>query len=145
MRQTAAFDGFASTYDAALNRGISLSGESKEYFVRRRIAWLSSRLERQASRPRHVLDYGCGTGASARDLLEHLAAASVTGVDVSSESIAVARSQSAASNVRFSTVDEWQPAGEHDLAYCNGVFHHIEPASRAGALACIRRALSVDG
>ena len=79
MRQTAAFDGFASTYDAALNRGISLSGESKEYFVRRRIEWLSSRLGQQASRPRHVLDYGCGTGASARDLLEHLAAASVTG------------------------------------------------------------------
>jgi trans-aconitate methyltransferase len=145
MRETAAFDGFASTYDAALDRGISLSGESKEYFARRRIEWLSSRLARHACRPRHVLDYGCGTGASAPALLEHLGAASVTGVDVSSESINLARRQQRDGRIRFSTLDQWQPGGEYDLAYCNGVFHHIEPALRARALVSIGRALSVGG
>lgn len=145
MRQTAAFDACATTYDAALNRGISISGESKEYFARRRIAWLSSRLRQHVCRPRHVLDYGCGTGGSARALLEHLPAVSVTGVDVSSASIDVARSQYSHVNVQFRTLDEWQPAGECDLAYCNGVFHHIEPAFRDRALASISRALSVGG
>ena len=145
MRQTAAFDACATTYDAALNRGISISGESKEYFIRRRIEWLSLRLRQHGCRPGHVLDYGCGTGGSAPDLLDHLPATSVTGVDVSSHSIDVARSRYAHSNVRFSTLDQWQAAGEYDLAYCNGVFHHIEPACRGRALACISRALSVRG
>ena len=140
-----AFDACATTYDAALNRGISISGESKEYFVRRRIEWLSFRLRQQAYRPGRALDYGCGTGGSARALLEHLAVVSVTGVDVSSESIDIARSQYADGNVQFSTLDEWQPAGQYDLAYCNGVFHHIEPALRDRAVASISRALSAGG
>ena len=37
MSEPAAFDACAATYDAALNRGLSMSGESKEYFARRRI------------------------------------------------------------------------------------------------------------
>ena len=37
MSEPEAFDACAATYDAALNRGLSMSGESKEYFVRRRI------------------------------------------------------------------------------------------------------------
>jgi SAM-dependent methyltransferase len=145
MKESAAFDACAWSYDAALNRGISVSGESKEYFIRRRVEWLASRLRQQAWRPRHVLDYGCGTGASAHELLGRLRAASVTGVDVSSESIDVARCHFARNNVQFRTLDEWQPAGEHDLAYCNGVFHHIEPDYRGAALARISRALSAGG
>jgi len=141
----AAFDSCAETYDATLNRGLSLSGESKEFFARRRIEWLASRLAQQRHRPACVLDYGCGTGASARDLLGVLGAASVTGVDVSSESIAVARRGYADSALRFGSVGELQPAGEFDVAYSNGVFHHIEPAGRSDALGYIRRALSPRG
>ena len=49
MSEPAAFDACAATYDAALNRGLSLSGESKEYFAHRRIEWLSHiEIERQA-------------------------------------------------------------------------------------------------
>jgi SAM-dependent methyltransferase len=145
MMERAAFDACAATYDAALNRGLSMSGESKEYFVRGRIEWLSSRLRQHGRRPGRVLDYGCGTGGSARELLERLPAASVTGVDVSSTSIDLARRQCADIRVQFSTVDEGPPAGAFDLAYCNGVFHHIEPAFRDRALAYISRALSVGG
>ena len=32
-----------------------------------------------------------------------------------------------------------------DLAYCNGVFHHIPPAQRAEALALVNRALRAGG
>ncbi len=145
MTETAAFDSCASTYDAALNRGISVSGESKDYFVQRRIGWLTSRLRERRCEPTHVLDYGCGTGGSARALLDHLSASSVLGVDVSRESINVARRQHAGPNVTFSTIDEWQARGEHDVVYCNGVFHHIEPGCRSEALESIRGALSVGG
>jgi SAM-dependent methyltransferase len=145
MREAAAFDACATTYDAALNRGISLSGESKDYFVRGRIEWLSSRLRQHAYQPQHVLDYGCGTGGSARVLLEHLHAASVTGVDVSRESIRVARRQHGDRNVQFNALDEWRATGKYDLAYCNGVFHHIEPAARPHAFAAISGALAAGG
>jgi len=145
MSEPAAFDACAATYDAALNRGLSLSGESKEYFAHRRIEWLSSRLRQRGCRPMHVLDYGCGTGATARELLMHLPAASVTGVDVSADSIDLARRHYADANVQFSTIDEGQSAGEFDLVYCNGVFHHIEPDLRGDALAYISRALASRG
>jgi len=35
---------YASTYDAVLAKGISISGEDMNYFTRRRIQWLRDRL-----------------------------------------------------------------------------------------------------
>jgi len=34
------FDGYAEDYDAALRKGLAVSGESKEYFAERRVEWL---------------------------------------------------------------------------------------------------------
>ena len=34
------FDAYADDYDVALARGISVSGERKDYFAQRRIEWL---------------------------------------------------------------------------------------------------------
>ena len=145
MSAGTAFEACAHTYDSALNRGLSLSGESKAYFARARIAWLSSRLAQHGCQPRRVLDYGCGTGGSARELRDLLRAASVRGVDVSSKSIEIARRDYADAAIDFCTIDEMRPAGEYELAYCNGVFHHIEPHHRADALSYIREALSSRG
>jgi SAM-dependent methyltransferase len=142
---TARADACAGTYDAALNRGLSLSGESKEYFVGGRVERLARRLAQHGHVARHVLDYGCGTGGSAPELLRRLGAASVTGVDVSGESIAVARGQHADARVQFSTVDALRRCGEYDVAYTNGVFHHIEPQCRPAALERVREALASGG
>jgi SAM-dependent methyltransferase len=38
-----------------------------------------------------------------------------------------------------------EPRGEIDLAFCNGVFHHIPPAERAAAVAYLRAALRPGG
>src|SRR5438445_109754 len=43
------FDRYAGTYDSALNRGLSVSGESKEYFAHQRVRWLAARLPRHAT------------------------------------------------------------------------------------------------
>jgi trans-aconitate methyltransferase len=140
-----AFDAYAGAYDAALNRGLSLSGESKEYFAHTRIRWTAARLARAGCRPRHVLDFGCGTGASAPELLEQLQAATVTGIDTSPESIALATEQHANGLVRFATIEAIRPSGQYDFVYCNGVFHHIEPEDRPAALAYISQSLSPTG
>ena len=65
MMEKAAFDAYAADYDEALNRGLSLSGESKQYFARARIQWTASRLADIGHHTLRVLDYGCGTGDSA--------------------------------------------------------------------------------
>ena len=139
------FDAYAGAYDEALNRGLSLSGESKEHFARGRIEWLASRLLERGHQASAVLDYGCGTGDSTPVLVQSLGAASVIGVDLSDESIALARRRHGGTMTVFSTIGALTPAARFDVAYCNGVFHHIEPDDRPAALAYIWQSLARGG
>ena len=64
---------------------------------------------------------------------------------VSAESIAVARQTNSAPGLQFLCTSEWTPDGSIDLAFTNGVFHHIPPAERPACFAVIRRALKPGG
>jgi SAM-dependent methyltransferase len=141
----AEFDGFAADYDAALNKGISLSGEAKDYFIEGRIAWLRRCLDWQQIEPgeRRVLDFGCGTGASFPTLRRELRAAAVMGIDVSSAELEIARRDHPWAGAYL--LDEAPAELNADIAYSNGTFHHIPPADRGGAVARIFRALRPGG
>ncbi|NUP07121.1 MAG: class I SAM-dependent methyltransferase [Polyangiaceae bacterium] len=145
MRGHVDFDDAASDYDAQLQRGLSASGEDKNFFAKGRVSWLSQGLSERGFSPSSVLDYGCGTGSSVPFLLDDLAAPSVVGVDVSSRSIEIARRLQRSSRARFETLEDYVPNGTIDLAFCNGVFHHIPPSQRAGAVEWIYRALRPGG
>jgi SAM-dependent methyltransferase len=136
------FDAFAGEYDAALDRGISLSGEGKDYFARGRVEWLRHCID--GARPERVLDFGCGTGSTSPLLQEVLGARSVVGVDTSKEEIALAR-RNTGSGLTFATIGEFEPQGDVDVAYCNGVFHHIPLAQRARAIEYVRDSLRPGG
>lgn len=140
-----AFDEYAGSYDRALNRGLALSGESKEYFARERVRWLAGRLSSLGVQARRVLDYGCGTGSTSPELLEQLHARTVVGVDASRESLDVARTTHADPRLQFKTVSELDPSAAFEVAYCNGVFHHVEPEQRLEALGYVHRSLSTGG
>jgi SAM-dependent methyltransferase len=139
------FDEYAGMYDSALNHGLALSGESKEYFAHQRVRWLAARLSALGVRTRGVLDYGCGTGGTSPVLLEQLRARTVVGVDASLESLDVARKTHADRRLRFHTVSELEPSATFEVAYCNGVFHHVEPDQRLDALGYVHRSLSQGG
>jgi ubiquinone/menaquinone biosynthesis C-methylase UbiE len=139
------FDDYAKNYDSALNRGLSLSGESKAYFARERVRWLAARLRELAVQPGRVLDYGCGTGDTSPELLEQLHARMVVGVDASRESLDVARTVHTDPRLQFKTMSDLEPSGEFEVAYCNGVFHHVEPEQRLDALGYVHRSLSMGG
>jgi SAM-dependent methyltransferase len=141
----APFDVYARGYDTALNQGLALAGESKEYFAAARVQWLADRLAELHATPARVLDFGCGTGGTCPALLETLGAQSVVGVDPSPDMVAVARREHDHSRLRFSTVDEMAADGTFDLVYCNGVFHHIAPADRLETLARIHASLARGG
>lgn len=143
--QVAAFDAFASRYDEALHRGLSATGESADYFARGRIDWVAHRLAQLRSQPRAVLDFGCGTGSSVPHLLRLTGCSRVHGVDVSEASLEVARAAHGSTTVTFDTPDAAIAPGMFDLAFCNGVFHHIPLAERASAVGTVWRALRAGG
>jgi len=139
----AAFDAYAAQYEDALQNGLRLSGEGPEYFARRRIAW-TAHLLREHSIER-VLDFGCGVGLGVPMLQEMLQSQAVWGFDPSASAIERAERELGCEQVCFSDTPTEIPAGEFDLAYCNGVFHHIDPADRSEALAIVWRALRPGG
>ena len=139
------FDQYATEYDAALAQGLSVSGEDKEFFALGRVAWLRRRLDQRELDPRTVLDFGCGTGTATPHLLGLGPGTSVTGIDPSSKSIDVARRTFGSARATFLTLTEFVPEGSFDLAFCNGVFHHIPLDQRAEAVTVIHRALRPGG
>ena len=139
------FDRYAEDYDAALAQGLAATGEDKNYFARGRLRWLRAELERRAFSARAVLDFGCGTGSAAPHIAEELAPETLVGVDVSGKSLDVARREHAATGARFHLLTEYEPEGEFDLAYTNGVFHHIAESERAGAFGYVFKSLRPGG
>jgi SAM-dependent methyltransferase len=140
------FDTFATGYDEALNQGLKYSGEAKEYFADGRVRWLREKLGPSLKKDARCLDYGCGTGTAAPFLLEHLGLSRVVGVDLSEESLEIARAQNSSATTEFHPLQALDGMeGQFDLAYCNGVFHHIPIAERAACMSAVFRALKPGG
>jgi len=143
--EAADFDRYAAEYDAALARGLSVSGEDKEHFARGRVDWLAGCLARLNVHAKTVLDFGCGTGSATPFLLGMPGMTSLVGVDVSARSLDHARQEHGGAAARFQLFSEYQPNGTFDLAFCNGVFHHIPITDRPAAVQYIARALRPGG
>lgn len=139
------FDEYAAGYDTALGRGLSVSGETKDYFARRRIEWLRDRLRNSLAQFDQVMDYGCGTGSSAPLLIDILGARELVGTDTSPKSLQFASQKYGSDRAKFLLFDDYRPDGRFDLVYCNGVFHHIPLSGRAAAAAYIYRSIRPGG
>lgn len=142
---TPEFDRFADDYDAALQRGLSASGETKDYFAEGRARWVARQLAALGRAPGRVLDFGCGTGSGTPWLLDVMGGSEVLGVDPSEASLSVARRLHGTRRARFATLDGAAAERGFDTAFCNGVFHHIAPAERPAAVAWVHRALVPGG
>jgi trans-aconitate methyltransferase len=145
MESPVHFDEYAKNYDQALQQGLSATGESKDYFANGRIEWLARCLAKLGEEPKRVMDYGCGDGSSSKFLLTATNATSLIGVDTSEKSLELARQSYGSAQMRFLPIAQYQPCGELDLVYCNGVFHHIPVAERAAAVDYVWRALRPGG
>jgi SAM-dependent methyltransferase len=141
------FDAYAARYDEALAAGLSVTGEDKDYYARGRMKWLAGRLRALGTAaPGTVLDFGCGLGGSTPLFLEMLGAKQVVGVDVSEGLLDRAREAFASEpRARFHAIASHEAPGSADLAFVNGVFHHIPVADRAEALRYVRRTLRPGG
>ena len=141
----AEFDRFARSYEQDLAKSLAVTGESREFYAQKRIDWTAQCVEQLGHPVRRILDYGCGDGSNVPMLAARFNVEQVLGVDVSAESIAVARQTNPSSSFQFMCTGEWTPDGAVDLAFTNGVFHHIPPGERAACLDAIRRSLQPGG
>lgn len=139
------FDQYAEDYDAALAQGLSVSGEDKNYFAEGRTRWLAACLRQIQERPTSVLDFGCGTGSAVGFLFDVIGAQSVLGVDTSPKSLEVARRTYDSDRTQFLLLGEYRPSEQLDLAFSNGVFHHIPLAERDEAVNYVYRSLRPGG
>jgi SAM-dependent methyltransferase len=141
----AEFDRFATSYERDLAKSLAATGEDRNFFAGKRVDWTAQRCEQLKYRVRRILDYGCGDGTNAPLLGARFRAEQVTGVDVSSASIEVARQANYGEGTSFLGTSEWAPDHTIDLAFTNGVFHHIPPGERQACLGAIGRAVRPGG
>jgi SAM-dependent methyltransferase len=134
----------SAEYDAMLERGLSLSGESRAYFMVGRVRDLRAQLPRDFE-PRRVLDFGCGIGDTAAHLAQVFPQARVLGVDTAPNAIEHARRLHGGARVRFALARDLAGEGPFDLCYANGVFHHIAPADRASVARTLHDLLAPRG
>lgn len=129
-------------YEKQLMRGVCLSGQSREHFIRWRIRLIKHLLKES---PKRILDFGCGEGASYPFLKEAFPEALVEGYEPSGELVSVAKALYGRQGALFMSKLEKINTNQYDLVYTNGVFHHIKPEDRAEILKKIRKALTSKG
>jgi SAM-dependent methyltransferase len=146
--KAAEFDKYARDYLATHERNVRISGETPEYFARYKIdevrrLWTQARLPE----PRAILDFGAGVGNSLPHLARCFPGAKLTALDVSAESLEVARA-------RFPDVADFvcqdgaeipAPEGAFDLIFSSCVFHHIDAAEHVRTFEALKRTLAPAG
>lgn len=146
--QAAEFDRYAQGYLATHARNLRISGEPPDYFARYKIEevrrlWSRARLPE----PRAILDFGAGVGNSLPHLSHLFPTAALTALDVSADSLAIARQRFTGAADFICHEGERLPAPERsfDLIFSSCVFHHIPAAEHVDALQRLRRMLRPDG
>ena len=90
------------------------------------------------------MDFGCGTGTAAPFLLE-LAGSKLIGLDTSEKSLQQARQVNDPERTQFLLLSAYRPTQSADLAFCNGVFHHVPPEERDDQVGYIFNSLRSNG
>ncbi len=144
----AEFDKFADEYLETHARNVRISGEDPEYFARYKIVelrriWTAQKLKE----PRAILDFGSGIGASLPHLAELFPSATITALEVSPRSLAIAagRFSGLARFVGYDGADIPLPPVSYDLIFSSCVFHHIPADEHVGLLRRLRTLLRPGG
>src|SRR5688500_17827233 len=129
------FDHLADNYKESISPWVRITGENIEFYAQSRIKWVAKQLKEMKIHPQKIMDFGCGVGLAVPFLLEEFGSnIQIVGVDVSSDSLEIARSKYSSPNISFQSLDHYIPDQSVDLVYCNGVFHHIPLNERGGAV-----------
>lgn len=148
MRQE--FDTHARSYSEVLDKSIGFSGEDSTYFAEYKIRDLHHELVEcglDTGAGLRLLDFGCGVGASMHHARRYFAKAELLGMDVSEESLNLARSRHG-DLARFLVMTAGDLPAEVsalDAAYAMCVFHHVDEAMHVELLSKVRSRLKPGG
>lgn len=134
----------ADEYDEMLNQGLKLSGESKEFFMEGRLKLMQKHLPVGFS-PKRILDFGCGIGDTSEALASLYPEAEIIGIDTAVDALNYATENRSSDRLYYVPVDSFEEKDGFDLAYVNGVFHHIPLHLRKQSVEMVHSALKKNG
>lgn len=140
------FDRYARSYRDLHKESIRASGEEPDYFAAYKVAYMAAQLGKEsAERPLDILDFGCGIGNSIPHLAKAFPIARLHGLDVSGESVEMARASYPLAS--FGMIEDGLPLPDHsvDVAMAACVYHHIPPAERSHWTGELHRVLKPGG
>jgi SAM-dependent methyltransferase len=140
------FDAYTASYNEEINKALSFSGMDIDFFARVKNEYLVDILDARLGGAGKVelLDVGCGIANAHKQLVGRVG--KLSGIDVSAESIAVARQTNP--GIRYEVFDGIHlPFADRslDAAFAVNVFHHVPVAQRPALVDDIRRALRPGG
>jgi SAM-dependent methyltransferase len=140
------FDAYTANYNEEINKALSFSGMDIDFFARVKNDYLVDIIEARLGGAGKVnlLDVGCGIANAHKQLVERVG--KLSGIDVSTESIAVARQTNP--GVHYEVFDGIHlPFADRsmDAAFAINVFHHVPIAQRPALVDDIRRVLCPGG
>lgn len=141
------FDEFSNIYHQSLNETLSATGEDTVFFAKERIKWLKQKIDKLYPdlKINNFLDFGCGTGDTMPIINQTFSPSNLTGIDISEKSIEVAKMNHQTNGISFYNTHEIPKDLVCELAYCNGVFHHIPKEERNNAAKTVYDSLYSNG
>lgn len=138
------FDRYARDYARLHGESIRASGEEPAYFAASKAEYVARATAGES--PAALLDFGCGIGGTLGFLRRAFPQTTLHGMDVSPESLALARDAHPDVTLALIEGDRLSlPDGAIDIAVAACVFHHIPPAERGNWLGELRRVLKPGG
>ncbi|HLP36278.1 class I SAM-dependent methyltransferase [Lacibacter sp.] len=139
------FDQFAKDYRSTHTKSIkAVSGADSFYFAQHKINELA-RFEKNS--PQKLLDLGCGDGATESYISIQFPSFSVTGIDISKESIAIANKKEipGCNFLWFDGVSIPFAENTFQIVFVAGVLHHVPLSQRQNLVNEIARVLQPGG
>lgn len=138
------FDKFSNNYREIHNKNLKITGFKSDYFAKKKIEIIDTALDLR--RNLKILDLGCGDG-KLEECITLISHASVTGIDISKQSINRAMKKNLA-NCTFVHYDgQYIPFNDNcfDVVIISQVMHHIEHTSHMAILNEVNRVLKPSG
>lgn len=127
----AEFDKIAKSYEEWHSKLIKTSGFGVDFFYEYKIKEIKRILQKHKIKPPlSILDFGCGIGNVDPYIRKHFPDAKIYGVDMSEESINVARAKQADYDITYEVLaPDWRTLPQQfetkfDLIFISNVFHH---------------------
>lgn len=140
------FDTYSQDYNDKVNKALNFSGLKTDFFARVKNDYLVEILNRrpEGATATTLLDVGCGIGNGHQQLAHRVA--KLSGIDVSSASILIARQCNP--GIEYESFDGIHlPYADQtfDVAFAANVFHHVPTANRSALVLEVRRVLRPGG